>query len=663
MRASFASDLFAAAENLVPATVERSVVLFRIGDLRVRDHAGLTKAGESTRKAIVPLFVVTPNTPPQALRVLERLRQALQRRRADLVVRFAPTELQGTVDFITNEFPAQHIHIRYDPQADFQAMLPRLSTALEQAAGTEVRLWYDDLREEPLSRATYLETVPTLYPEYLRSLAKTRLPVQPSTVRFDPAVVVPGLPADVEPMPLSFDDINARLNEREEVPGLRIATENYDNDSVRLFSQIDETETDEATPDLHAEALVQHVLTRMEQYESVDIARALGPLLWFGEVSSRRMHELVIAHERVNGRIFRPLYRLAAKTMLAWLDAREFAAALAERDLSDETITVDGVNRPKFWRWRGHLVRYVETGAPDPDDPDKPAILLIHGFGASSQHWGRNVGTLGESMHVFAVCLVGFGRTEKPPFIYTQYVWELFVAEFVRDVIGRRVFIAGNSIGGYISCAFASDMYPSLCAGACLVNSAGTLYTTAEYERIRKNEAGATATSSSPVRALVRNVPAFRRLFSSLLLLYLRGNIGKTLARAYPTVDPGQLVQLTEEIYRNSLDRGALDVLMSGFILPPQRPLNELLETYDGPLLIFQGVLDPLGNPVRKARTFEEVKPSAQMKLVEAGHCPHDEMPATFNSVILDWTASILDSEAASVPDASKPLAEQPRAT
>jgi len=66
------------------------------------------------------------------------------------------------------------------------------------------------------------------------------------------------------------------------------------------------------------------------------------------------------------------------------------------------------------WKWRENNINYLEMG-----DPSKPALLLIHGFGASSYHFRYNIPTLARDYHVFAFDLLGFGLSSKPIQIFS----------------------------------------------------------------------------------------------------------------------------------------------------------------------------------------------------------------------------------------------------
>ncbi|MBS0016975.1 MAG: alpha/beta fold hydrolase, partial [Arthrospira sp. SH-MAG29] len=60
------------------------------------------------------------------------------------------------------------------------------------------------------------------------------------------------------------------------------------------------------------------------------------------------------------------------------------------------------------WLWKGFPVCYSAAGDTG------PAVVLIHGFGASWGHWRKNIPVLANQCRVFAIDLLGFGGSAKP---------------------------------------------------------------------------------------------------------------------------------------------------------------------------------------------------------------------------------------------------------
>lgn len=85
----------------------------------------------------------------------------------------------------------------------------------------------------------------------------------------------------------------------------------------------------------------------------------------------------------------------------------------------------------------------------------------------------------------------------------------------------------------------------------------------------------------------------------------------------------------------------AAQVMRSGVYLAPQRPLPFLLnQLYRGPVLILQGVLDPLNKARDRADVLEKRIHGSRKVLLEAGHCPHDEVPELVNDAIDEFIIS-----------------------
>lgn len=615
------------------AAVEQSIVWFRVGDMRTRDHAGLSEACSSTTKSIFPLFVVTPETPAAALAALDRLRAELRDLRTDLYVRFAPTEAEGVLDYVLAH-GCDRIHMRRDVDARAIEELRWLQQSLEKAsARVELSSWRDELH--PVAEEDLIRT-PGSYPDFLKWRPKAFVETAPVPV------VSTSLIQNVEASAIGEESTGPDAGSLDDVRGKHAASFQstfVDTIEARYVEDTTRVGVDPTAPIGDPVQIVTHLLERLENYESVDIGRALQNVFWLGLLSPRQIRDVCVSFEREHGRLWASIYRLGAKTVIRWLDAREFSDCAAERDLADDTVKL-GDHRPRFYRWRGIISRYVDAGETE-ESRSKPAVCLIHGFGASAQHWERSIALLDSKYHCYAFCNVGFGRAEKPPFVYTQHVWELFQASFVRDVVKRRTFVAGNSIGGYLASAFACDS--DWCAGVALVNSAGTLLSPEEYTKQLAEEANSVVVAPKQrglVQAILQESRAARFAACNLLLLYLRSGISKTLKRVYPSTPDGWTDALELEIRRNSQDYGAVDVIASGFVLPKQRPLNELLAE-GPPILVLQGALDPLGTKDRAAK-LKQVAGRASVEVFPAcGHCLHDENPEGFAKAFSEWMEKV----------------------
>lgn len=526
-----------------------------------------------------------------------------------------------------------------------------------------IQTWGDETREWELEEAELLASIPSLYPKFQEWVNRVSGSFLASNVDFQPRIILPSCNSEASPASLSANCVRKSLSALPAEPQWQTFLEAFNHDSeragiVRVPAQEAGDSTgaeEELEQDTNAEQLVLAFLNSAEEYEEPDFGRSFLSLFSQGSMSPRRMRELVIQYENQNGRLWRPVYRSGAKQILSFLDAREFSCLMATRDVSQRG-TVDGVHSAKFWRWRGLLTRYVEEGVENAGN-GKPPLLVVHGFGASSQHFTRSISLLKEHHHVFSVDLIGFGRSEKPPTAYTQHLWQCVIWEFVRDVIGRPVFVAGNSIGGYLSCAFASDAYGELCEGLVLINTAGKLEDAGEQAK----------SSSSSLRGLlgglfqytVKEWSTFRYFIGASLLRSLQGRVDKTLKLVYPTNPDAADENLAREIKRNSQDFGAAYVLASGFVLPPQRSLTQLLGKYNGPLLIYQGLLDPLNAAGDRAAKLAAAYPNGELVAVEAGHCPHEEVAEHFSEAIAGWMDRVCDlDDAANDPD-TDPAARQ----
>ena len=295
------------------------------------------------------------------------------------------------------------------------------------------------------------------------------------------------------------------------------------------------------------------------------------------------------------------------------------------------------------WYWQGHDIYYVHTDilrTHNAEQSSKPSLLLIHGFGASTDHWQKNIAELQHEFDVWAIDLLGFGRSSKPDIAYSAEIWQEQLQTFITEVIGRPVVLAGNSLGGYASLCVATHA-PAWVKGVMLLNSAGPF--SDPNDKTEPNQASSLAARMKQGWGnLIKNV-ILHPIPSYLVFQYTRrrSTIRKTLEKVY--LDSSAVTdQLVEDIYRPSCDPGAAKVFASVFKAKRGEPVNALLQKLRCPLLMIWGEGDPWMNTRERGAKFREYYPSLIEHYVQAGHCPHDEIPHQINMLMKDWILNVV---------------------
>lgn len=288
------------------------------------------------------------------------------------------------------------------------------------------------------------------------------------------------------------------------------------------------------------------------------------------------------------------------------------------------------MSAPQPWSYAGHPVHAI---AAAPAEPEGPAILLVHGFGASTDHWRHNIPVLAQRHEVHAIDLLGFGRSAKPAELaYGGPLWRDQLAAYVSERIGRPTVLVGNSLGGFSALA-AGAALGDQAAGVVLLNAAGPF----SDEQAPPKGWGA-ITRQTIAGALLKSPVLQRLLFENLRR---PATIRRTLNHVY--VDKTNVDEaLVEAIRRPSLDPGAFGVFRTVFDIPRGQPLDELFAQLTCPLLLLWGIRDPWINAVGRRAAFQRHAPAGTREVVlEAGHCPHDEVPDQVNAALLDWIAGL----------------------
>lgn len=277
------------------------------------------------------------------------------------------------------------------------------------------------------------------------------------------------------------------------------------------------------------------------------------------------------------------------------------------------------------WTWRGYEIAYQQQGDRG------PAVVCIHGFGASAYHWRKNLPELAQQCRVYALDLIGFGASAKPtPGVvdYTFETWAAQIADFCREVIGESVFLIGNSIGCIAILQTAID-FPNQVRGLALLNCSLRLL----HERKQAEQPFYKRLGAPILQAVLQNKAIGHWFFRQLATPQ---TVKKILYQAYGRSE-SVTDELVEYLMAPARDPGAADVFLA-FTAYSFGPLPEdLLPKLSCPALVLWGTNDPW-EPIALGREFSQYEQVEDFIALEGlGHCPQDEAPEIVNPLLIEW--------------------------
>lgn len=244
------------------------------------------------------------------------------------------------------------------------------------------------------------------------------------------------------------------------------------------------------------------------------------------------------------------------------------------------------------------------------DGPDNaPALLLIHGTGASTRSWDPLVPHLVESHRVLRVDLPGCGASTKPDGASHAVADQARRVSTAMDRLGvERVTVVGHSSGGVFATAL-TELRPDLVAAAVLIDTGPDM---AAY--------------------IAKDIPLRAASWSELT----DDDIRTAMSDGF---HPGfEIPQEYVDQFRD-LDLalfGATSVAVRAYL--GARSLPERLAPLGKPLLVLFGEQDQRWNPA--AAADYRVVPGARVELLAGlGHSPNLEDPPRAAKELLAFTA------------------------
>jgi len=303
----------------------------------------------------------------------------------------------------------------------------------------------------------------------------------------------------------------------------------------------------------------------------------------------------------------------------------------------------------KNWFYKDLKVHYRVSGAVS-----NPPIVLIHGFGASSDHWRNNAEIFAsKGFRIYGIDLIGFGRSEQNlpeelSHLDNQF-WSNQLISFLDEIVdikkNGKVILIGNSLGALTAITTLSqrpELIETIIAAPLpepvFVNPIKLVFPNwlAKIKSfIIKN-----FFHLFPLKPLINLISRTKLISFALQSAYFHSISNDHLLKRIVTA-PARRAHASKALRsmcigmsnrRNSAKGPSIIAKIQKL---PNRP----------PILLIWGKQDKL-IPMFLAKKLIKLHPWLKLNLINyAGHCIHDELPKQFNHIVLKWLENLKTSK------------------
>ena len=304
--------------------------------------------------------------------------------------------------------------------------------------------------------------------------------------------------------------------------------------------------------------------------------------------------------------------------------------------------------KSKYWSYKDLRVHFRVTG-----EESNPPIVLIHGFGASSDHWRNNAEIFAsEGFRVYGIDLIGFGKSDqnlqgKINLLDNQF-WANQLASFLDEIVdiqkNGKVILIGNSLGALTAITTLSnrpELIKTIIAAPLpepvFINP--IKFSFPNWLLKVKSFLIKIVFHLFPLKTLVNLISRTKLITFALQSAYFHSILNDTPLKRIVTV-PAKRVNASKALR-------AMCIGMSNRPNSAKGPsIIEKIQNLSNrpPILLIWGKQDKL-IPIFLARKLIKLHPWLKLTVInEAGHCLHDELPRHFNQIVLEWLKNLKTS-------------------
>lgn len=248
-------------------------------------------------------------------------------------------------------------------------------------------------------------------------------------------------------------------------------------------------------------------------------------------------------------------------------------------------------------------------------------VILLHGVGCHIEFWEQNIGELSKEHRVFAVDVVGYGKTDKPLVDYTFPFMADFVLDFMKTMGIDKASLVGNSMGGGISMTVAS-IAPDQVEKVVLVDPVGLGRGLSPVMRLM----------TAPLIGDVITAPGRKAV-----ILQMQSCLHDPSRASEDFIDRATLINALPGNKRSFLsllrETGSIWGVRKRII----DEFSQRLKKIQSPILVIWGRQDKI-LPLADGEAAMPKLANGRLHVIDqAGHCPQIDKPEAFNRTVLDF--------------------------
>ncbi len=299
------------------------------------------------------------------------------------------------------------------------------------------------------------------------------------------------------------------------------------------------------------------------------------------------------------------------------------------------------IERPGPWRHRYVAANGARFHVADvePNRPDAPLVLMLHGFPEFWWTWRDQLPALAAAGYrAAAMDLRGYGASDKTPRGYDPVTLAQDVSGVVKALGERQAVLVGHGWGGYVAWA-AAVLHPSQVAAICPISAPHPL---PMLRAVRRHPAGPAAWHVLQMQPPWRPERRVARADGGYVAAHLRA--WSAPGSTFPDAETAAVYQEAISLWPSShcaleyhrwLFRSRLRSDGREFSATMRHPVTQ-------PVCAVTGERDP----VTSAATVEASRrwvtgPFATQTVAGSGHFPHEERSALLTDLLLAWLAGL----------------------